>query len=46
VVERINRTLCEMARTMLNEHRTLRRFWAEEVNTACYVSNRIYLRVH
>jgi hypothetical protein len=46
VVERKNRTLCEMARTMLDEHRTLRRYWAEAVNTACYVSNRIYLRVH
>jgi transposase InsO family protein len=46
VVERKNRTLCEMARTMLDEHRTPRRFWAEAVNTACYVSNRIYLRVH
>jgi hypothetical protein len=31
---------------MLDEHMTLRRFWAEQVNTACYVSNRIYLRVH
>jgi hypothetical protein len=41
-----NRTLCEMDRTMLDEHRTSRRFWAEAVNTACYVSNRIYLRVH
>jgi transposase InsO family protein len=46
VVERKNRTLCEMARTMIDEHRTLRRFWAEVVHTACYVSNRIYLRVH
>jgi transposase InsO family protein len=46
VVERKNRTLCEMARTMLDEHRTPRRFWVEAVNTACYVSNRIYLRVH
>jgi hypothetical protein len=35
-----------MAQTMLDEHRTLRRFWAEAVNTVCYVSNRIYLRVH
>jgi transposase InsO family protein len=35
VVERKNRTLCEMARTMLDEHRTSRRFWAEAVNTAC-----------
>jgi hypothetical protein len=31
---------------MLDEHRTPRRFWAEALNTACYVSNRIYLRVH
>jgi transposase InsO family protein len=46
VVERKNRTLCEMARTMLDAHRTPRRFWAEAVNTACYVSIRIYLRVH
>jgi hypothetical protein len=29
---------------MLNEHRTLRRFWAEAINTVCYVSNRIFLR--
>jgi hypothetical protein len=46
VMERKNRTLCEMAQTMLHEHRTLRRFWAEAVNTTCYVSNRIYLSVH
>jgi hypothetical protein len=45
-VERKNRTFCEMARTMHDEHRTPRRFWAEAVNTACYVSNRIYLREH
>jgi hypothetical protein len=31
---------------MLDEHRTPRRFWVEVVNTACYVSNRIYLKVH
>jgi hypothetical protein len=31
---------------MLDEHRTPRRFWAEAVNTACYVLNRIYLMVH
>jgi transposase InsO family protein len=46
VVERKNRTLCEMAGMMLDEHKTPRRFWAEAVNTACYVSNRIYLRVY
>jgi hypothetical protein len=43
VVERKNRTLCEMARTMVDEHRTPRRFWAEAVNNTCYVWNRIYL---
>jgi hypothetical protein len=46
MVERKNRTLCEMARAMLDEHRTPRRSWAEAVHTACYVSNRIYLRVY
>jgi hypothetical protein len=33
-----------MARTMLDEHKTPRRYWAEAVNTACLVSNRILLR--
>jgi hypothetical protein len=31
---------------MLDEHMTSRRFWAKAVNTACYVSNRIDLRVY
>ncbi|WVZ89841.1 hypothetical protein U9M48_036195 [Paspalum notatum var. saurae] len=44
VVERKNRTLVEMARTMLDEHMTPRKFWAEAINTVCYVSNRIFLR--
>jgi transposase InsO family protein len=35
VVERKNRTLCEMAQMMLDKHRTPRRFWAEAVNTTC-----------
>jgi transposase InsO family protein len=46
VVEKKNRTFCEMARTMIDEHWALRRFWAEAVNTVCYVSNGIYLKVH
>ncbi|WVZ52280.1 hypothetical protein U9M48_003356 [Paspalum notatum var. saurae] len=33
VVECKDRTLVEMAQTMLDEHRTPRRFWAEAVNT-------------
>ncbi|WVZ80241.1 hypothetical protein U9M48_027733 [Paspalum notatum var. saurae] len=44
VVERKNRTLVEMVRTMLDEHRIPRKFWAKAINTACYVSNRIFLR--
>jgi hypothetical protein len=43
VVERKNHSLCEMARTMLDEHRTPRRYWDEAVNTACHVGNQIFL---
>jgi transposase InsO family protein len=35
VVERKNRTLLDMARTMLNEYKTPNRFWVEAINTAC-----------
>jgi hypothetical protein len=44
IVECKNRTLVEMARTILDEHRTPRRFWAEAINTACRVSNHIFVR--
>jgi transposase InsO family protein len=43
VVERKNRTLLNMARTMLDEYKTPNRFWAEAINTACYSINRLYL---
>jgi transposase InsO family protein len=43
VVERKNKTLLDMARTMLDEYKTLDRFWAEAINTACYSINRLYL---
>jgi hypothetical protein len=33
-----------MASTMLDEHRTPRCFWAYAISTACYISNRIFLR--
>jgi hypothetical protein len=29
---------------MLNKHRTPRRFWANAINNACYMSNQIFLR--
>jgi hypothetical protein len=32
-----------MARTMLNEYKTLDRFWAEAINIACYSINQLYL---
>jgi transposase InsO family protein len=44
VMERKNRTLVELARTMLDEHRTPRRFWADAISIACYISNWIFLR--
>nr|GEU68533.1 ribonuclease H-like domain-containing protein [Tanacetum cinerariifolium] len=41
VVERKNRTLIEAARTMLADSFLPTTFWAEAVNTACYVLNRV-----
>jgi transposase InsO family protein len=43
VVERRNRTLIDMARTMLGEYKTPERFWSEAVNTACHAINQLYL---
>ena len=43
VVERKNRTLIEMARTMLDEYKTPGKFWPEAIDTACHTINRVYL---
>ena len=43
VVERKNRTLVEMARTMLDEYKTPRHFWIEAIYTVCHIINRVYL---
>jgi transposase InsO family protein len=38
VAEWKNHTLIEMARTMLDEYKTLDRFWVEAINTACHAT--------
>ncbi|KAI3763017.1 hypothetical protein L1987_53464 [Smallanthus sonchifolius] len=41
VAERKNRTLIETARTMLSNAKLPVTFWAEAVNTACHILNRV-----
>ncbi|GJU56228.1 putative ribonuclease H-like domain-containing protein [Tanacetum coccineum] len=41
VAEKRNRTLIEAARTMLADSKLPTTFWAEAVNTACYVLNKV-----
>ncbi|GKF09706.1 retrovirus-related pol polyprotein from transposon TNT 1-94, partial [Tanacetum coccineum] len=41
VAERRNRTLIEATRTKLADSKLPTTFWAEAVNTACYVQNRV-----
>jgi hypothetical protein len=43
VAEMKNRTLIDMARTMLDEYKTSDQFWAEAINTACHATNHLYL---
>jgi hypothetical protein len=42
IVERKNRTLIDMARSMLAEYNVSDSYWAEAINTACHASNRLY----
>jgi len=44
VVERKNRSLEELARTMLSESSLPKYFWADVVSTSCYVMNRVLIR--
>ncbi|GKE76487.1 retrovirus-related pol polyprotein from transposon TNT 1-94, partial [Tanacetum coccineum] len=46
VVKRSNRTLIEVARTMLIYAKALLFLWAEAVATACYTQNRSIIRLH
>ncbi|GJX18407.1 putative ribonuclease H-like domain-containing protein [Tanacetum coccineum] len=41
VAKRRNRTLIEAAKTMLADSKLPTTFWAEAVNTACYVQNKV-----
>ena len=44
VVERKNRTLQEMTKIILHENNLPNYFWAEAVNTSCYILNRVLIR--
>ena len=44
VAERKNRTLIDMARSMLAEFKSPINFWAEAIATACHSSNRLFFR--
>ena len=44
VVERKNRSLIELARTMLSDSNLPKYFWADAVSTTCFVRNRVNIR--
>eukprot|EP00171_Calliarthron_tuberculosum_P022901 IDg22901t1 len=44
VTERMNRTLLNLARSMLHHKGIDRRFWAEAISTAVYIRNRVTSR--
>ena len=44
IMECKNRTLIEMARMMLDEYKTPRKFWPKAIDTTCHVINRVYLQ--
>ncbi|GJU49677.1 retrovirus-related pol polyprotein from transposon TNT 1-94 [Tanacetum coccineum] len=45
VVERKNRTLQEISRTMLNEQSLPQKFWCNAIDTSTYILDRILIRV-
>ena len=42
LVERKNRTLIDMIRSMLSEYNVTHSFWAEAINMGYYYTNRLY----
>jgi transposase InsO family protein len=43
VVERKNKTLITLARAILDDYGTPKKFWVKAINTACRASNRVYI---
>ena len=43
VVECKNKTLAEMACTMLDEYKTPQCFWPDAIDIACHIINRVYI---
>ena len=43
--KRKNKTLHDKANVMLANKSLAKRFWTEAINTTCYVSNQIFLRL-
>jgi transposase InsO family protein len=46
LVERKNRTMINIERSMLSEYNESHSFWAKAINMACYYSNRLYYHPH
>jgi hypothetical protein len=42
LIERKNRTIIDMVRSMFSEYNVRQSFWDEAINTACYYINRLY----
>jgi transposase InsO family protein len=42
LIKRKNKTLIDMARSILSEYNVCHSFWDEAINTACYYSNCLY----
>ena len=45
VVDMKNRTLEEIVHVMHNAKGVRKKFWAKVMNTACYIINRVYLKL-
>jgi transposase InsO family protein len=46
VVERKNRTIQEMARSMMNEKKIGQTYWVEAIHTTIHILNKAHLRAH